>query len=192
MSPRPEAAAVEAQAFCPRIFTRNLSDLIGHDHPLLIYRRPRSWRDTLDCEVMHSRWNDWTATLAPADRVFHSIPDGWEDEWCAALDWFRWDYLRVVHRQKDREPDMRPFEALSRADREQVANGAHVLWFDRWKRMQGRPWAIICEARDRAFSCHQIDFYRRRAGKPVIYSAPDFSADFLEAAWAKPKRRRAA
>jgi hypothetical protein len=186
------ADAREAQPLHPRIFTRNLADIVGAGHPSLIYQRPRSWRDTLDCEVMRRRWDDWTARLAPADHVFHAIPDGWEESWCAVLDWYRWSYLRTVHRQDEREPNMWPFDSLSRADRDRVAKGAHTLWFERWKRMQGRPWAIVCDAREKAFCCHQIDFYRWRAGKPVVYETPNYTAELLEAAWAKPKRRRAA
>lgn len=161
-----------AQALPKKIFTRSLSDIVGHGDPLLIYRRPLCWRDALDCDAQRRRWDDWTALLEPADRVFHDMPDGWEDEWCAVLDWFRWDYLRIVHRMKAPEPQMHAFDSLSRKDQDRVLRGAHAIWFGRWNTMRGRPWAIIRDARENAFCCHHIDFYRRRAGKPVFYSAP--------------------
>lgn len=191
MSLRTELDAPRAQPPQVRILSRRLCDLLGDDHPSLDYRRPESWRDRLDSDVQHRRWQDWTASLEPSDSRFHGIPDGLEEAWCAALDYFRWDYLRLVHGADAPKPDLSPLRALPRDERDRVARQAYAMWAS-WGTMRGRPWAIICHARDRASVCHEIDFYRRRAGKRVAYVSPTYSEELLDAAWAKPKRRRAA
>ena len=155
----------------PKFFTRRLGDLIGHDHSALDYVRPASWRDTIKGDVAKRRWQDWTAQLEHGDSVFHGMPEGMEDEWCAILDWLRWDYLRIVHRSTAPEPRMGAFHRLPRDARDAAIKAAHAMWM-RWGMMRGRPWAIIRDARNRAFACHHIDFYRWRAGEPVIYTAP--------------------
>lgn len=159
------------QHLTPKFFTRHLGDLVGHDHPSLDYVRPSCWRDTLKGDVAQRRWKDWTAQLEPGDSVFHKMPDGLEEEWCAILDWLRWDYLRICHRSTAPEPRMGAFHRLPRGARDDAIKAAHSMWM-RWGAMRGRPWAIIRDARDRAYGCHHIDFYRRRAGEPVIYTAP--------------------
>jgi len=121
--------------------------------------------------VAARRWKDWTAQLEPSDSVFHHMPEDLEDAWCAILDWLRWDYLRIVHRSTAPEPRMGAFHELPRADRDGAIKAAHAMWM-RWGTMRGRPWTIVRDARVKAFTCHQIDYYRRRAGEQVIYKEP--------------------
>ncbi len=171
-----------------KFFTRRLGDLIGHDNPALDYVRPSCWRDTLKCDVAKRRWKDWTAQLEPGDSVFHKMPDDLEDAWCAILDWLRWDYLRMVHRSTAPEPRMGAFHRLPRVERDRAIEAAHAMWMH-WGTMRGRPWAIVRDARVKAFTCHQIDFYRRRAGEQVIYTAPPLRArERFSDASAKPFR----
>lgn len=189
MPPRTELAFSEAQPPQVRILPRRLGDLLGHDHPALDYRRPTAWRDLLDSDVQHRRWEDWTASLMPSDSHFHGIPDGLEDAWCAAFDYFRWDYMRLAYGADEPKPDLSPLRALSGEEQDRVVRQAYSMWRG-WGRMQGRPWRIICRARYMASACHQIDFYRRRAGKRVAHASPSYSEELLDAAWARPKRRR--
>lgn len=166
---------------------------VRHD----LYQRPRSWRDALDCDVQQMRWADWTRELEPEDDIFNNIPDGLEGAYCEALDFYRWDYLRLVHQHdapKPGTPLLRRLWRQNRAECSRVTEHANALR-NGWKRWRGTPWHVVRAARRNAFHCHHIDHFRRLAGKPVTYQAPcaprdlDDGVTFIPASRRAPKRK---